>query len=236
MTVESSVLDSHMVVDEFEDHPMFDEADAIFIPESFIPTVSNTQIECPRRVRKLPKQYFDLYPEGPAALPTPVPALELARVHPCVILHVKDTICTILNRFHLMCKYPHHPSYNPDGQVSSEDLSNINLHVANFVPKPNNPNLSHPPPWPFANMSIYHLMQWFNSGSHQKSVGETERLVQEVICVGDFDSQDLAGFNICSQNKILDASEGQTLHSGDGWEESSVDIDLPTEIKGSETG
>ena len=52
----------------------------------------------------------------------------------------------------------------------------------------------------------------------------------------DFDSQDLASFNICSQKKILDASEGQTLHSGDGWKESSVDIDLPTGIKGSETG
>ena len=52
----------------------------------------------------------------------------------------------------------------------------------------------------------------------------------------DFDSQDLASFNICSQNRILDASEGQTLHSGDGWKESSVDVDLPTGIKGSETG
>ena len=67
-------------------------------------------------------------------------------------------------------------------------------------------------------------------------MGETERLMWEVICAEDFDSQDLAGFNIHSQNKILDASEGQTPHSGDGWEESSVDIDLPTGIKGSETG
>ena len=79
-------------------------------------------------------------------------------------------------------------------------------------------------------------MQWLNSGSHQRSVGETERLVQEVICADNFDSRDLAGFNIRSQNKILNASDGQTLLSGDGWEESSVDIDLPTGIKGSETG
>ena len=230
------MLDSHMVVDDIEDHPTFGEGDAILVPKSFVSTVSNTHIEHPRRVHKLPKQYLDLYPEGPAVLPTPVPVLELAHVLPCVILHVKDTICTTLNHFHLMHEYPHHPSYNPDSQVGSENLSNINLHVANFAPKPNDPNLTHPPPWPFANMSIYCLMQWFNSRSHQKSAGETERLVWEVICVEDFDSQDLAGFNICSQNKILDASEGQTLHSGDGWKESSVDIDLPTGIKGLETG
>ena len=157
--MESSVLDSHMALDDIEDHPTFDEVDAILIPKSFIPMVSNTHIKHPRRVHKLPKWYLDLYSKGPAALPTPVPVPELARVHPCVILHVKGTICTTLNCFHLMCEYPHHPSYNPDGQVSSEDLSNINLHVANFAPKPNDPNLSHPPPWPFANMSIYHLMQ-----------------------------------------------------------------------------
>ena len=134
-----------------------------------------------------------------------------------------------------MREYPHCPSYDPDGQLSSKELSNIILHMADFPLKPGNLNLLHPPPWPFANMSVYHLMQWFNSGSHQKSVGETERLAQEVICVDDFDARDLAGFNICSQSKKLDASEGQAPHSGDGWEESSVDIHLPTGIKGLES-
>ena len=225
-----------MVVDDIEDHPTFGETGPVFLPQSFIPTVSNTNIGCPRRVRKLPKQYLNLYPEGPAPLPAPVPAPKPAHVIPRVILHVKDTICTTLNRFHLMHEYPHHPSYYPDGQLSSKELSNINLHVADFPLKPGNLNLSHPPPWPFTNMSVYRLMQWFNSGSHQKSAGETERLVREIICADDFDARDLAGFNIRSQSKKLDTSEGQAPHSGDGWEESSVDIHLPTGIKGSESG
>ena len=224
-----------MVVDDIEDRPTFDETDPVFIPQSFIPTVSNTNIGCPRRVHKLPKRYLNLYPEGPAALPAPVPAPKPAHIIPCVILHVKDTICTTLNHFHLMCEYPHCPSYDPDGQLSSEELSNINLHMANFPLKPGNLNLLHPPPWSFANMSVYCLMQWFNSGSHQKSVGETERLVQEVICADDFDAWDLASFSIHSQSKKLDASEGQAPHSSDGWEESSVDIYLPTGIKGLES-
>ena len=140
-----------------------------------------------------------------------------------------------------MHEYPHHPSYDPDGQLSVEELSNINPAqvppVVDDVIEPNGggPGPSQTPPWPFANMTIYRLMHWFNSGSHKKSVGETERLVWEVICAEDFDAQDLAGFKVCSQNKIFDASEGQTPYSGNGWMESSVDICLPARVKGSET-
>ena len=155
-----------MVIDNIEYCPTFDKMDPVFIPQYFIPTVSNTHIGCPRRVCKLPKLYLNLYSEGPAALPAPVPAPEPAHVIPHVILHVKDTICTTLNHFHLIHQYPHHPSYDPDGQLSSEEWSNINLHVANFPLELGNLNLLHPPPWPFANRSVYCLMQWFNSGSH----------------------------------------------------------------------
>ena len=49
-----------MVVDDIEDRPTFDKTDPVFIPQSFIPTVSNTNIGCPRRVHKLPKWYLNL--------------------------------------------------------------------------------------------------------------------------------------------------------------------------------
>ena len=239
MILESSELNSHMVVNNIDNHLTSGEADSVFIPSSFIPMISHNGH--PRRHHKLPKRYIDLNPEGPAALPVPIPTPKPAQALPRVILHVKDMICTVLNSFRLMRKYPHRPSYDPDGQLSVEELSNINPAqvppVVDDVIEPNGggPGPSQTPPWLFANMTIYHLMHWFNSGSHKKSVGETERLVWEVIFAEDFDAQDLAGFKVCSQNKIFDASEGQTPYSGNGWMESSVDIRLPAGVKGSET-
>ena len=56
-----------------------------------------------------------------------------------------------------------------------------------------------------------------------------------MICAEDFNTQDLAGFTIHSQNKILDASEKQTPYGGDDWMESAVEICLPTGVKGSES-
>ena len=108
-----------------------------------------------------------------------------------------------------MCEYPHQPSYNLDGQLSDNELSNVPPSglAANGSPIDSN---SPVPPWPFANMLIYQLMHWFNSGSHKRSAGETERLVWEVICAVDFDPQDLSGFSVHSQNKIFDTSEKQT--------------------------
>ena len=142
-----------------------------FIPHSFISTVMNNGH--PRHHHKLPKHYLNLYPEGPAHLSILEPSPISTQVLPCIILHVKDTICTTLNSFHLMCKYPHQPSYNPDCQLSSNKLSNVlppNF-TANHSPiSSNSPVL----PWPFANMSIYQLMHWFNLGSRKKSAGETE--------------------------------------------------------------
>ena len=70
---------------------------------------------CPH---KLPKCYLDLYPKGPTALPILEQAPISIQILLHVILHVKDTICTTLNSFCLMCEYPHQPSYNLDGQLS----------------------------------------------------------------------------------------------------------------------
>ena len=229
---ELSKLDSQIVLDDIESHLSFDVADPIFIPHSFISTVTNNGH--PRRHHKLPRRYLDLYPEVPAPLPILEPSSLSARVLPRIILHVKDTICTTLNSFRLMREYPHRPSYDPDCQLSPNELSNVLPPSSTVNSSPIGSN-SPDPPWPFANMSIYRLMHWFNSGSHKKSAGETERLVREVICAEDFNTQDLAGFTIHSQNKILGASEKQTPYGGDDWMESAVEIRLPTGVKRSES-
>ena len=228
---DTEIPDSQIVVDDIESHPTFDEADPIFIPYSFISTAMNNGHP---RHHKLPRCYLNLYPEVSAPLPIPEPSPLPTQVLPHIILHVKDTICTALNSFHLMCEYPHQPSYDPDCQLSSNELFNVLplSSTANGSPISSN---SPDPPWPFANMSIYRLIHWFNLGSHKKSARETKRLVQEVICAEDFNTQDLAGFTIHSQNKILDASEKQTPYGGDDWMEPAVEIHLPTGVKGSES-
>ena len=168
---DTEIPDLQILVDDIESHPTFDKADPIFIPHSFISTVTNNGR--PRRHHKLPRRYLDLYPEVSAPLPILEPSPLPTQVLPRVILHVKDTICTALNSFRLMREYPHRPSYDPDCQLSSNELSNILplSSTANGSPIGSN---SPDPPWLFENMSIYWLMHWFNSGSHKKSAGETE--------------------------------------------------------------
>jgi hypothetical protein len=77
-------------------------------------------------------------------------------------------------------------------------------------------------------------MEWMNTGSNQKSVGEVERLAKEVICAEDFKAADLAGFSVGRENRRFDKSEaegGETPFSADGWKESTVEISVPTGIR-----
>jgi hypothetical protein len=48
---------------------------------------------------------------------------------------------------------------------------------------------------PFLNASIFHLMTWFYGGSNLKSLGELNKLVNEVILANDFKRDDFVGFS-----------------------------------------
>jgi hypothetical protein len=48
---------------------------------------------------------------------------------------------------------------------------------------------------PFLNATVCRLMNWFYSGSNQKSIAELDRLVKEVLVQDDFDVSDLEGFS-----------------------------------------
>jgi hypothetical protein len=50
------------------------------------------------------------------------------------------------------------------------------------------------PPYPFPNMTVYHLMSWMNSGSHQKSETGVQQLVRDVLQANDFDIKHLEAF------------------------------------------
>lgn len=85
---------------------------------------------------------------------------------------------------------------------------------------------------PFLNATVFRLMHWFYSGSNLKSVGELNRLVNDVLKADDFDLGDLADFNADRELKRLDAgSASSPFTADDGWREASVKIAVPMEKK-----
>jgi hypothetical protein len=83
-------------------------------------------------------------------------------------------------------------------------------------------------------MSKYLLMNWCHSGSTQKSEKEVNRLAQDVICNPAFKLEDLVGFNVRKENQQLDKARvatGRTPFSDDDWQEVSVEIEVPTQLK-----
>lgn len=189
----------------------------------------------PQRHYRLPARYEDITPEGPARIPQPVstapaPTPSIRRV----ILHVRDLLRTGTNRFGILREYPHRPSYDPDDFVSIEDLSNISRLRSAPAGGGGGHTSTKSPPWPFKNWSVYLLTDWWNTGSSQKSSGEVDRLVTEVLGAKEFQVEDLAGFKAQRENQRLDYpnTEGQGFpFSGDGWTETVISISVPTGFK-----
>jgi hypothetical protein len=186
-----------------------------------------------RTYRKL-RRLYDWPPEGPApVLPAPPPTPNIIK---WVVLYVRDSFRTAVNQFGILREYPHRPSYDPDAFVTPEDL-------ANFPVEPSMPSTSSDsgcrftPPWPFENMSKYLLMNWYHTGSSQKTEQELSRLVKDVIGAPEFKAEDLTGFSARRENKRLDDAQitegsGDGLLFGDDWHEVVVDIEVPVPTKG----
>lgn len=179
-------------------------------------------------------RFEDVLPTGPTPIPVvPVQPRRILRV----ILHVRDFFQSPPNAFGIFREYLHRPSYDPDSTIQLEDLANFPLAAPDLTQSStsNDGPTNHPPPWPFENMSKYLLMNWFHTGSSQKSEGEVTRLAKEVISHAEFKPEDLAGFSAHQENKRLDESQnvGSTVpFSSDDWKEVSVGIDIPVPKKG----
>lgn len=185
-----------------------------------------------RKSRK-PRRFIDVPPVVPRAiLPLPPPPNVVKKV----ILHVQDFFRSEVNHFGILREYLHRPSYDPDASLSPEDLANYPTEPPASAVLNLNP-ITPPPPWPFLNMSTYHLMNWFHTGGSQKSEGEVTRLAKEVIGAADFNTEDLAGFSASRENKRLDKARTTPSNGApffdDDWREVSVEIDIPVPVKGS---
>jgi hypothetical protein len=81
-------------------------------------------------------------------------------------------------------------------------------------------------------MTIYRLMTWMNSGSHQKSEAEVTRLVKDVFQAEDFCVKDLDGFSVKKSLCALDNDGSNGIVTfPDDWIETSVNLEIPTRSK-----
>ncbi|KAJ3779378.1 hypothetical protein FB446DRAFT_6084 [Lentinula raphanica] len=183
------------------------------------------------RVSRLPRRFRDQLPRAqPAAVATPAtpdepPSVTIRRL----TLIVRDQLRTAANPFGLIRHYLHRPSYDPDAVVPIDDLCNRRERFD--IPERSEGGFDaesqeHPAPWPFANMSIWRLMSWANSGGRTKSESETTRLVNDVLLQEDFNPADLMGFNAHAESLRLDRAQNS---SGlPKFQEATVTIEVPS--------
>lgn len=84
---------------------------------------------------------------------------------------------------------------------------------------------------PLSNASSALLMKWQYNGQEQKSAGELQRLVADVIQSPDFNKSDFANYSVSSELDALDEFNPATgmFSAEDGWRTGSVSIRLPKE-------
>jgi hypothetical protein len=147
------------------------------------------------------------------------------------------------NSYGIYRVYPHgRPSYTPDELHTLHQVSDSPTFVKD-------PSASESRAWwaplgsslkgiqenyftPFLNASVFRLMTWFYGGSNLKSLGELNRLVNEVILADDFQQKDFVGFSASRESERLDKHEqgpSSRLPAKDGWIEASVKIVLPAD-------
>lgn len=148
--------------------------------------------------------------------------------------------------------FPHRPSRDPDDGISLDDLCQSPGLLVPPSPLPDTDNLlaNLSAFFPFLNESVARLMCWFYGGSNQKSVGELDKLVNDVLLNDNFKLSELENFSAARENERLDSGfdltdpkptnpaittteSAETGHmlAADGWEHKSVKIRLPAKRK-----
>ncbi|KAF8419790.1 hypothetical protein L210DRAFT_3655102 [Boletus edulis BED1] len=188
------------------------------------PIASSSQQPLGPRTRRLPGRYRDVQPEPPISLDLPPPPTNPIK-H--VLLVVYDSLRTQFNRFGIAREYRHRPSHDPDSFVSPADLSTT---VRIPSSQPDEPVQGLPPPWPWKNMSIWHLMSWVFTGTREKSLLEVNKLVRDVLQAPNFSVEELEGFDARTESIHMDqqASVTSNFISSDKWRQTPVDILVPT--------
>lgn len=225
------------------------------------PTISGRQ-------RRFPRQYQDFLPNSTTNIPHMPPKPTIQREVPASennhspspapaepdlpLLPLPTIIKTAPDEFGIFRIYTSYPSTNPDDIRDLEtfcDAPGLATPLQNVEKRwwtgfgRSAPDLSLQKVYnnifaPFLNATVFHLMNWFYSGSSTKSIAELQTLVDDIILAPEFKLSHLKGFNAKKELWQLDAkSENNSTHTGsshpfvneNGWKESTVRIKLPCE-------
>jgi hypothetical protein len=194
-----------------------------------------------RRICIIPRSFNDLLPANEDLNPSGNSASTLPDIHNPpqhrirrVLLTLRDSLQMTFTAIGLCRNYPRRPSFKPDKFISSSLLATTCPTIADALDTQGHNPLhgASGPPFPFPNMTIYRLMTWMNSGSHQKSEAEVSRLVKDVIQAEDFTLKDLDGFSVKKSLRALDNNGKKgTVIFPDDWLETDITIQIPTRSK-----
>ena len=187
-----------------------------------LPTV--THLEVPRKSRRrIPPRCRDILPTSLPSLPeTTIYRNEEAErdhgvtfvpeVPGAVTLHGKDLFETSPNIFGLFRRYRYCPSYDPDGEVTLDELAGF--FAASSLDK--SPDIGLLPTLgpstsqgnevfhPFPNMSTFLLSDWYySSPSGEHSAADFDRLIS-ILSDERFKPEDVLGFSARARDKLLD--------------------------------
>ncbi len=199
----------------------------------------------PQRNHRLPKRFQDILPEPlvPALAATEemlvLPSLQ--EDSPQRTAQIEwDHLQTPPNQFGLWRDYAHRPSFDPDGLLTLNELSNNPLELGLSSHELHGLDLSeanHPhtgsdlndpsSTWPFANKSTQLLMAWLNNGKTSKSEAEADSLVQTCLLSPKFQVGDLTKFSAHRENQKLDRELAISRHQS-SFTETPVTILVPS--------
>ena len=192
-------------------------------------TVPVEPVVRPRQTRRAPARFRDALPEPlREVIPASTTSSATQRKLPAVFLIVTDPLKIALNSFGLFRRYSFRPSHDPDAFVNPSDLSNLVTYTPPPPPPPSTSReMNREPPWPFANMSIWRLMRWMNTGGNSKSEEEINRLADDVLNASDFRAKDLHNFDVRRENSRIDSAD-KTTPLEDNFQVTSVAIEIPS--------
>jgi hypothetical protein len=149
---------------------------------------------------------------------------------------VWQAVRSATNTFGLFREFPSKPLYSPDNTMCLKDISHPSLQrsakdlLAESTGKTTQPSFGM-----FKNLSSFLLMDWLWTGSHQKSIGEAQRLV-DVLRTPGFSLNDMKNFDVARETALFDKQIAPSTAStpsfsifsaNDGWENTDVMIKVP---------
>ena len=195
------------------------------------------------RKRKLPARFREDPPVGPNKLQPPPPILDPTPnsedIHEAPKVYTPYE--TVANIFGLFRRYPSQPSDESDVKLAGKDFFDTRHDPVLRDPPPDSAQVSTPlslpvvpagqsPIWPFKNVSQLLFLNWFYNGGTSKSLGERNRLVEDVLQDKYFVAREVTvpGLNNV-ENQLKEANSDPTnpLFTGETWHRASVPISIP---------